>query len=396
MLLGTPKRKHVALLVETSLGSGRDILRGIARYVREHEPWSIYHEPRGLSEPVPSWLRKWQGDGIIARIQTKQMAEFLASLKIPIVDVLGVVRVPTIPLVHVDNVAIAQMAAEHLEERGFMHFGFFGIMGENWSEMRRDAFGDCAKNFGFDFHFYELPRSAPSKSSWEEIEDSLAEWIKKLPKPAGVMVCSDQRGHQFLEACRRANIAVPDEIAVIGVDDDLPLCEVCNPPLSSVRPGHEIVGYKAAEMLDLMFHNKQIPDTPILIKPSGITVRLSSDVLAIEDRKIASAIRIIRESACEGIRVDDLAKQVGLSRSVLQRKFKAILNRTVHKEIIRAKLKRAQELLTGTNLSLLDIAERTGFKHQEYLGVVFKSFFGVTPAEYRRLNSTVSDTPSDE
>src|SRR6202034_3119966 len=125
-------RPHIALLVETSLASGRDILRGIARYVREHEPWSLYHEPHGLEKSVPRWLRRWNGDGIIARIQTRRIAQQLAASGVPVVDVLGVVPALPFPLVHVDNIAIARMAAQHLLDRGFRRFGFFGIEGENW------------------------------------------------------------------------------------------------------------------------------------------------------------------------------------------------------------------------------------------------------------------------
>ncbi len=137
-----PRHPHVALLIETSLASGRDILRGVARYVREHQPWALYHEPRGLEEFVPRWLRRWKGDGIIARVQTRSMARKLAASGIPVVDVLGVVTDLPFPLVHVDNDAIARLAGTHLLERGFRHFGFLGIEGENWSEQRYTLF--CA------------------------------------------------------------------------------------------------------------------------------------------------------------------------------------------------------------------------------------------------------------
>lgn len=200
------RRPHVALIIETSLGSGRDILRGVARYVREHEPWALYHEPHGLEASVPQWLRRWNGDGIIARIQTRRIAQQLAASGIPVVDVLGVVPECAFPLVSVDNLAIARMAAEHLLERGFRRFGFFGIEGENWSEQRYAGFCAAVASIQSQVPICRLPRDTKGRRSWERAEDDIARWIAALPKPAGVLICSDQRGSQFLEACRRAGV----------------------------------------------------------------------------------------------------------------------------------------------------------------------------------------------
>lgn len=375
-------RSHVALLVETSLASGRDILCGIARYVREHQPWALYHEPRSLEESVPPWLRSWQGHGIIARIQNPGIAAAVKATGLPVVDVLGVVPEQGFPLVHVDDQAIARSAAEHLRERGFRNFAYFGIEAENWSERRRDAFLEAVTDARHEVAKYELPRSAAD--TWESIEDELALWIRDLPKPVGVMVCSDQRGPLVLEACRRAGVQVPDEVAVVGVDNDVPLCEVCNPPLSSVQPGHDQVGYEAAALLDRLMAGGAIPREPVYVAPRGVVPRHSSDVLAIDDRPIATALQLIREEAGLGTSVEALARQVGLSRSVFQRRFRASLKRSVHQEILNARLKRAQTLLAETDLPLAEVAERTGFKHQEYLGAVFKSRLGSTPAQFRK------------
>lgn len=375
---------HVALLIETSLASGRDILRGIARYVRENEPWALYYEPRSLQESFPRWLRRWTGDGIIARIQNRKMADEIAATGIPVVDVLGVVPDLPFPLVHVDDRAIARMAADHLLERGFRHFGFFGIAGENWSQRRLVEFRAAIAQAGYQVAPYELPRDAAGAHSWERMEDKLASWVAALPKPCGVLVCSDQRGPQFLEACRRAQVVVPDEVAVIGVDDDEPLCEVCHPPLSSIKPGHADVGYQAAAVLDSLLRGAARPKKPVLAAPQQVVTRLSSDVLAIEDPTMVSALRLIRDHAHEGLHVDAIARQVGLSRSVLQRRFRAQLKRSVHQEILAAKIKRARELLIKTDLSLAEVAERAGFKHQEYMGAVFRARLKRTPNQVRQ------------
>jgi LacI family transcriptional regulator len=378
------ERSHVALLVETSHASGRDILCGITRFLREHDPWSLFIEPHGLEESFPHWLRRWRGDGIIARIQHRQHAEAVRAIGIPTVDVLGLIPEAQFPLVHVDDDAIARMAARHLEERGFRHFAFVGIGGLNWSMGRRDAFVESARRAGGDSQVYELPRRDESEASWEIIEDDLAKWVRRLPKPCGAMICSDQIGPKFLEACRRARVSVPDELAVIGVDNDGPLCEVCNPPLSSVRPNHEAVGYAAARLLDRLMRGHAPPAQPVWIQPQGIQPRLSTQVLAVDDRHLANALQLIREHACAGLRVDELARRVGLSRSVLQRRFRALLRRTIHDEIQNVRLQHACNLLAETDLPLVDIAEKSGFRHQEYMGVIFKKHLHFTPAKYRR------------
>lgn len=376
--------RHVALLVETSLASGRDILRGIGRHVRERRSWALFHEPRSLEESGPRWLATWRGDGIIARVQNRQIADLVKQTGLPVVDVLGLVPEAGIPLVHVDDREIARLAAEHLRERGVRHFGFYGLAAENWSARRRGCFRDCLGDLGRALAVFEQPRHDRSVASWDDRENELAQWILQLPKPAGVMVCSDQRGLDFLEACRRAGVAVPDEVAVVGVDNDEALCEIANPPLSSVWPAHNQVGYEAAALLDRLMSGEPSPAEAILIAPGGVKTRQSSDVLAVEDRNLARALQFIRERACTGLSVDQVAEAAGLSRSVLQRRFREVLEKTVHEAIFDTRLKRACELLTETELPLIDIAEQAGFKHQEYLGAVFRAHFGKTPAQFRR------------
>jgi LacI family transcriptional regulator len=377
-------RPHVALLVETSLASGRDILRGISRYVREATPWALYHEPHGLEEAVPRWLKRWRGDGIIARIQTRRMADAIAASGIPTVDVLGVIPDLPFPVVHVNDFGIARLAAAHLLDRGLRHFGFFGIEGENWSERRYRGFCEALAPTCREVPHYQLKRDTAGARSWERAENNLAAWIESLPKPVGVMVCSDQRGPQLLEACRRADVAVPDEIAVIGVDNDETLCDVCNPPLSSVRAGHVSVGYEAAALLARLLEAGGAQSGPVLIEPEDTVARLSTDMLSVGDVAVGASLRLIREHAHEGLDVDMIARRVGLSRSVLQRRFRAVLKRSVYQEIISAKVKRARELLLKTDLPLAIVADRAGFKHQEYMGAVFRSRLGKTPGELRR------------
>lgn len=377
-------RPRVALIVETSLASGRDVLRGIARYLRAHGPWSIYHEPRALEESVPPWLLQWQGDGIIARIQNQPIADAVVGTGLPVVDVLGLVSGLPVPLVHVDDRAIAKLGAEHLLERGFRHFGFCAVEGANWSDKRQQEFEAIVGQTGFSCSTCRLPPDTRGLANWEAQQDLLTDWVRALPRPVGVMVCNDPRGQLVLEAARRAGAAVPEQVAVIGVDNDEPLCEISYPPLSSIKPDHQRVGYEGAAFLDRMLRGEtQPPDTPVYVPPAGLVTRLSTDVLAIDDPHVATAVRFIREYACDGIGIDDIVAHLPLSRSTLQRRFRKALGRTIHDEIFRIRLRRVEELLVDSDLSIESVADKAGFAHRQYLGEVFKNRTGYTLAQYR-------------
>lgn len=369
---------RVALFVETTLGSGRDILRGIARYVRERGPWALFHWPGGFETLTPATLRQWKGDGVIARLATPEDVRLVRHLKAPVVDVLGLVPRTGFPLVHVDDAAIARMVVRHFAERGFRRFAFVGLAGEIWSERRLAAFVEEVRALGGEAEALELHRA----EAWELRRRRLAKWLERLPKPVGLMVCSDQCGVDVLEAC--GGIEVPNEIALVGVDNDEPLCEICNPPLSSVSPDHEAVGYAAAALLDRLMQGGGAGAPAEFIPPQRVITRQSSDVLAVDDPAVARALRVIQERACEGVPVDEIARESGVSRSVLQRRFRHALGETIHDRLLATRLKRAVELIATTSLPLAEVAERCGFVHQEYMGVVFRKELGRTPSTYRR------------
>jgi LacI family transcriptional regulator len=385
---GLTRRPKVALIVETSLGSGRDVLRGIAYYLREQRPWSVYHEPRGLEDSVPRWLARWEGDGIIARIQNRAIARAVVDTGLPVVDVLGMVPDAGVPLVHVDDAAIARLAAAHLLERGFRAFGFVTIAGAPWAEARERAFEQAVAEAGLSCSVCHLLSDTRGAQNWERQEDELTSWVASLPRPAGIMACNDPRGQLVLEACRRTGVAVPEEIAVVGVDNDEPLCEIADPPLSSVVPNLRAVGYEAAALLDRLMRGEKPPSSPHYIAPTRLVTRLSSDALAVPDPHVAQAVRFIREHACAGISLDDVVRQVPLSRSTLQRRFRDLLGRTIHDEIVRIKIRRASDLLASSDLSIEEITEKTGFSHRQYLGEVFKDMTGETLAGFRKRATT--------
>ncbi len=374
----------IALLIETSNAYARGLMRGVAAYMREHRRWSIYLSESSRGDHSLSWLRDWKGHGVIARIENDLIGKAVKRLRIPVVDVSAARMIPSLPWVETDDDAIARCAADHLLERGFRHFAFCGDTQFNWSVWREEQFIKIIQDAGHPCHLYRPPsgRNACGKA---EI-DSISTWVTELPKPVGVFACYDFRGRQVLDACRRKDIAVPDDVAVIGVDNDEVLCDLADPPLSSVIPNTRRAGYEAAQLLDRMMAGERVGAEAHLIEPLGVATRQSTDVLAIEDRDTVAAVRFIRGHACDGICVKDVLEAAPQSRRLLEYRFKRLLGRTPHDEIIRVRINHVKTLLTETSLPLEKIAERTGFAHVEYLSVAFRRETGVTPGRYRLVN----------
>jgi len=373
----------IALLIETSNAYGRGLLRGIVSYIREHRPWSLYLSEHNRGDRPPDWLPHWKGHGIIARIENSQIAEALRPLELPMVDVSAARLIPSLPWFETDDGAIAHLAAEHLMERGFKHFAYAGDDRFNWSKWRCEHFHNCIQAAGRECFIYKASKHL---AGGQNVVDDLAHWIRGLPKPLGIMACYDLRGQQVLDACRRLRVAAPDEVAVIGVDNDDLLCELSDPPLSSVIPNTHRTGYEAARLLDEMMAGKKAKGETHLIPPLGIATRQSTDVLAIDDRNVARAVHFIRQNACEGIQVKDVLKAVPHSRRLLESQFRKLFGRTPHQEILRVKLNRVKQLLLETDLSLEQIAERAGFAHVEYLSVAFRRELGLPPSKFRASN----------
>lgn len=381
----TPARPRVALLIEAGREYGRGLLHGIAEYVRVHGPWSIDLDDRGFGDHSPDWLKNWDGQGIIARVENRRIARELLSLGRPIVDLRGLILDPKLPLIETDDGTVVQLAVEHLRERGFRHFAYCGFPGTNYSDKRSQYFLRQVETAAV----YAPPDLPRSRGTWDRERQSLlhqehlVRWLQGLPRPVGLMACNDIRGQQVLNACREAGIAVPDEIAVIGVDNDEILCDLSEPPLSSVVPDTRRIGYESAALLARLMTGHTPPKETLFICPLGVRTRRSTDVLAIEDRDVASAVHFIRENAGKGIKVEDVLAEVPLSRSTLERRFLQMLGRTPKAEIMRVQLERIQQLLADTDFPLAQVARMTGFEHPEYLSVFFRNQTGQTPGHYR-------------
>ncbi len=374
---------HVALLIETSRSYGRALLRGIRRYISENGPWSVFMELRALESQAPSWLKRWQGDGIITRTGSQAMADAIQAAGVPTVELRATKLQHPFPFVGVDNRSLGRMVAEHLLECGFRQFGFFELATEEYFEQRRNNFIETLQTAGYECSVFQPRGHRERPSDWEQHQEDVARWVAELPKPIGILACTDQLGFWLLDACRRASVAVPEEVAVVGVENDESLCTMSSPPLSSVQFDGALVGYEAARLLDRMMAGETAPNDQTLLEPLGIVTRLSSDVVAIENEDLAEAVRFIREHACQGISVEDVLEAVQMSRSALERQMQQVLGRTPKAEIARVQFNRVKELLIETELPLAMIAERAGFRHPQHMAEMFKRKFEQTPGAFR-------------
>jgi LacI family transcriptional regulator len=383
---------RVAVLIEASNAYGRGLLAGIHRHLREHDPWSVFLPEHGRGAPPLERLAGWQGDGVIARVETPAIAALLATLRrahaTPCIDLSAARLLPDLPYVETDDAAIGRAAAAHFLEREFRHFAFVGDGRFRWSTNRRQAFRDALAAHGHAVHAYPdaaVRRSRGRKRAEAAPDDDerVERWLRTLPTPVAVFACYDIRGRQVLEACRRARLDVPDHVAVLGVDDDELLCGLASPPLSSIIPDAIGAGRLAARLLEQLMRGERIDQAEWLLPPLGVATRQSTDVLAIDDDLVVAAVRSIREHACRGIRVADLVRALQVSRRVLENRFVKRLGHTPHEEIARVQFRRVEQLLRETDLPLATVAERCGFRHPEYMTVAFTRRYGLSPSRWR-------------
>jgi LacI family transcriptional regulator len=376
--------KRVALLIETSRAYGRDLLLGVRRYITEHEPWSVFVEVRDLDSSPPRWLRDWDGDGILTRSGSQAIIDAVSAAGVPAVELRANRPDHPFPFVGIDNDAVGRWCADYLAELGFRSYGVYGLTTERFFEVRRASFMNAVEERGFECRSLELSLKHEKPGQWERHQRAVVKWLKELPKPTAVLACTDQLGFWLLDACLRANIAVPEEVAVLGVENDETLCEMSVPPLTSMRLAGEQVGYEAAKLLDRLMKGGKPPKTSLLLKPLGIISRKSTDTVAINDKLLSQAIRLIREKASEGVRVKDVLKSVPLSRSTLERSFREVLGRSPTAEINRVRLGEAKRFLDDSDMTLEQIAMRTGYSSVQYFTHAFRLMFGCTPGGYRK------------
>jgi len=358
---------------------GREILRGISRYLETRARWSVFLDERELEAPPPEWLLDWGGDGIIVRSTTPELAKSLRERRKPVVDLNDRHGDLGLPRISSDMRALGVMAAQHLVRRGYERIAYCGFEGEAWCDARLLGVMQVVKPCST----LRTPWRGLREHAWQEERDRIAQWLEPLPRPLGIVACNDVRGHHVLDACRTLGLAVPEEVAVIGVDNAETFCSLCDPPLSSVVPDAARIGYEAADLLQRLMRGEPPIAQTILIPPKGIVTRQSTDSVAISDTVVSKAARFIRENAHHPIGVEDVLARSNVSRSTLERRFRAVLGHSPHDEIQGCRLKHVKKLLLETDWPIGRIALETGYDHAEYLMVQFKRVTGQTPTQWR-------------
>lgn len=375
-------RRSVAVLVDTATGWGRRMIRGIRDYARKHGPWLFWVEARGQETPL-RLPPGWHGDGVIARVSNDALARHLHASRLPVVNT-SAIKLTDVKFPRVCNNVqrSAELAFQHFRDRGFEHFAHCGPYPLSWVEEHRLAFQKAVRDHGGECSAFHSRRSR-SQQSWSAYMQRLGTWLTRLPKPVGVFCWATESGQDVLRACSVMSMDVPGEVAVLGGDDDELLCTTVWPPLSGIIMPAEQIGSEAARVLDILMGGRKRVPNPVLIDPVGISTRQSTDTLAIQDSDVAAAIRFIRSHSGEPIQVEDILREVAISRRALERRFERILGRTPNEEIRRVRLSNALELLIRTELPIPDVAEKCGFGSPQYFARLFAHEYGMTPLKYR-------------
>ncbi|MEX0652997.1 MAG: DNA-binding transcriptional regulator [Phycisphaeraceae bacterium] len=384
-------QRRIILLIESSSAYGRRCLLGITRYARLHGHWQFWHKPHWLVTPrVVEHLKQWRGTGIISRLEDPRMVKAIQRLNLPTVELRGAILVPGVPCITSDATEVVQMAIDHLQSKGYQHLAFCGVPGMDYSDAREGAFRRLQDAAGRQVLVFS-PRRRSRRLQLDTIDQinspqplMLERWLQTLPRPVGIIACNDRRGGQVLEACTAVALRVPYDVGVVGVDNDEVICELADPPLTSVVANAEAAGYKAARLLDQLIAGNAVDAADYTVPPKSVQLRSSTDTTAVQDRELASIIRYLEMHIQNGVNVADLTEQTSLSRSSLERRFREYLNCTPREYLLRRRIDRVKELLQDPNLTVADVASRCGFKNASHMIALFRAQTGQTPAEHRR------------
>ncbi|MCC7205390.1 MAG: DNA-binding transcriptional regulator [Phycisphaeraceae bacterium] len=363
------------ILLVLGFGSyAQELLQGVMRYAYGQRSWRVAIQPYHAGSPPGNV----GCDGMIAQIIEQADVPRYAGLGAPVVNVADSHDSRAVPRVGSDNLTIGSLAADQLLSRGFRRFAYVGFTDHHFARLRAEGFTSRLRAAGFESSMLwlsgvtDIPRA-----------DTIA-WLTALKRPTALLAENDVCALEVMRLCEHVGLVVPDDLAVLGVDNDLAICENWRVPISSVAINAHRVGYQAAEMLDLMLQGLPAPTKPLLVPPMAVVYRESTDRRVVADALVAKALGILCEDQEPALTVDALAARLGKSRRQLTRRFLATLGRTPVQEIQRHRLERAKLLLETTRKRILDVALACGFSSDTSFSTAFRSAMGMTPSEYRR------------
>ena len=375
--------RRVALLMGQDVSFFREVIRGIRDYAMEKN-WAFNNGP--FSAETVQYCRAWKPHGIIAHLSERELAKKTLRISVPVIDIACAFSNLKVPVVDVDHHAVGVMAAEHFLERGFRHFGFYGDSQTWYSQIREAAFCErlATDSRNTISSCYADRFCYPKRQSvWEITDKDARKWLQGLPKPVAILAVDDMPARHLSDICRLCGIKVPDEVALLGIDNDDMECHFAIPPLSSIAIPSQQIGWDTARLLEQMMGGKSPSSHALFHPPIGVVVRQSTDVFAIEDQDVAAALAFIRNHLLEEIRIASIAYEIGIARRTLETKFREFLGRSILEEIHRMRVETAKRLLIETDLPMPAIAKRSGFANAQRLTIVFGRVTGITPTDYR-------------
>ncbi|WP_373101265.1 MULTISPECIES: XylR family transcriptional regulator [Pasteurellaceae] len=389
-MITNPKYYRIALLFNANKVYDRQIVAGVGQYLQASQcTWDIFVEDDFVYHKET--IESLSIDGIIADFDDPETAERLQSVDIPTVAVGGSYRNPAYypprPYVATDNDALVEMAFLHLKQKGITHFAFYGQPSpceRHWAIERQNAFSALMDKYAYAKTIY--PGEHINSQNWLQAQARLGQWIAALPEHTGIIAVTDARARHLLQACEYLKIAVPEQRCVIGIDNEELIRYLSRISLSSVSQGTKQIGYQAAKLLHYMLNGQTVSHKPILIPPVKVEERSSTDYRSLRDPLVIQAMHYIRHRACQGIKVEQVLDHLRTSRSNLELRFKAEMNKTVHQVIHEEKMSRAVNLLRQSDISIQEIAEVCGYPSLQYFYSVFKKEQHQTPKEFRERN----------
>lgn len=382
---------RLILLTDFTEAFAHNLLRGILEYSKGREPWVVCRMPPSYKQTygvlgVLQWAKKWKADAIIAQFNDDDRVEIFAQNKIVALAQDFISRFSTIPNITSKYQLTGQMAADFFIKKGFQNFAFYGYKGVVWSEERCMGFRNRITEKGFGNNFHEYQKQS-LENLWYYESEPLINWVKSLPHPIALMACDDTQANKIMEVCRILGINIPEDIAVLGVDNDEIMCSLSDPPLSSVNLNIIKGGYEAALLIDQLIKNKNTPYENVIIQPIAIVERLSTDIYATDNPAILTALKYIHQNLGSKLGVQDIVKQVPLSRRLLEIRFKQVTGRPIYQYISDLRMERFSQLLLASTEPIAEIAMQVGFSDSKNLARQFKLWKGCTPIEYRKKNN---------
>ncbi len=378
----------IILLSDFTEEYGKNLLRGIARYSKNHGPWTFcrmpgyYRETIGI-DGILAWAKEWKTDGIIGQFYNNGEVLKFMQAKIPVIAQDFKERFKEIPNITGAYRETGRMGAEYFLKKGFRSFAFYGFRNIVWSRERCEGFKERLKEAGHDVHLYERTDSR-GMDLWHYKPSTLGKWLKSLPKPLALMTCDDNLGNHITEASRLINIRIPEEIAVLGVDNDEMLCELSDPPLSSIGLDTEKSGYETARLMQRMIEEKSAHYEDIVVQPTQVTSRVSTDIFASADKYIVEALKYIHDNLDKNLRVNEVLKKVPMSRRSLEKRFVLTTGYPVYEYIYNQRIEKFTQKLLETDMTIFEIALDLGLSDSKNIARQFKQIKGLTPLAYRK------------